>query len=375
MMEDRPMSPEEKLKAAGATVTEFRPKGRRLQARRFDQCRVDHAQGYVIKGILAPKDLAVIFGPPGSGKSLLGPILAHAVAEGRRIFGKRTAKGKVLYVAAEAGADMEVRMVALRERYGAVADLHLIGMPIDLQTPESDDLAELKAEIALLQPDLIIVDTLAAAFPSLDENDARDMGRAVRALRSLSEPSDAAVAVIHHSPKEGNTPRGHGVLNGDADVTMRVEGQDDAVRAVHFGKNRNGASGHAFDFTIDLVELGEDQDGDTIRRPVAVEPDQEERQKPKGKPLNDNQMGWFRDIQSLFATPGLAEQKVPLPDMRGVPTLTRDQLRVGLREVGRFEMDQSGNLTAKDRDRLREMLNALKDKGRIGLSADLVWLL
>lgn len=373
---DEPMSPEQALQAAGAVITHFRPRpGGRFQTRRFDECRVDHAQNYIMKGVLAPGDLAVIFGQPGCGKSLLGPLLGHAVAEGRQVFGKRTTKGRVLYVAAEAGADMEVRFVAMRERYGVVADLHLIGLPIDFQTPESPDLRDLLAEIARLQPDLVIVDTLAAAFPGLDENDAKDMGRAVRTLRSLSAPSGAAVAVIHHSPKEGNTPRGHGVLNGDADVTMRVEGQDDAVRAVHFGKNRNGSSGHAFDFRIELVELGEDQDGDVIRRPVALEVDTQESRKPKGKPLNDNQMGWLRDIHTLFATPELAEERVPLPDMCGVPTLTRDQLRVGLRGAGRFELDQSGNLTAKDRDRLREMLNALKDKGKIGLSADLVWLL
>ncbi|UPG72895.1 helicase RepA family protein [Roseomonas gilardii subsp. gilardii] len=375
-MDGLPPSPEQALEAAGAIVTRFVPKPvGRFQVRSFNQCRVDHASRYLIKGILAPRDFGLIFGQPGCGKSLVGPLLCHAVAEGRRVFGRRTRKSRVLYIAAEAGADMEVRFCAMRERYGDVEGLDLIAVPIDLQDQNSGDLEYLLAEIARLKPDLIVVDTIAAAFPGLEENEARDMGRAVRILRSLTEPSGAAVLAIHHAPKEGNTPRGWGGLNGDADVTMRVEGQDDQPRSVTFGKNRNGPSGHAFTFGLELVELGEDQDGDPIRRPVAVELDEEDRQKPRGKPLNDNQMGWLRDLQSLFATPDLAVIRAPAPDARGVPTLTRDQLRVGLREAGRFELDRNGNLTEKDRGKLRDMLNALKDKGKIGLSADLVWLL
>ncbi|WP_140886982.1 AAA family ATPase [Muricoccus nepalensis] len=370
-------TPEELLEEVGATGTRHTPK---FWARSFNDCRLDHASSYYVKGILAPGDLALIFGQPGCGKSLLGPLMAYALADGRRVFGRRTRKCRVLYIAAEAGADMEVRLVALRKRYGAVNGLHMIAVPMDLQNLDCRDLKELRAEIKRLQPDVIFVDTIAAAFPGMEENEARDMGKAVRTLRSLADEAERgapkpAVVAIHHAPKEGLTPRGHGLLNGDCDVTMRVEGQDDQPRRVTFGKNRNGPSGHAFDFGICLEELGIDEDGDAIRRPVAVELDQEEAKKPKGKPLNESQAGWLRDLHNLFAEPGLASTRVPLPDMRGVLTLTRDQVRVGLRGVGKFELDQDGNLTAKDRDRMREALNALKDRGKIGLTADLVWLL
>ncbi|WP_426958935.1 AAA family ATPase [Muricoccus radiodurans] len=351
-----------------------RPPGR-FQTRAFNDCRLDHAGRYIIKGVLAPKDFALLIGHPGSGKSLLGPLLAHAVAEGRRVFGRRTRALRVLYIAAEAGADMEVRFVALRERLGEVADLHLIAVPIDLQDPDGEDLAELLREIARLKPDLIFVDTLAAAFPGLEENEASDMGRAVRTLRSLSGPSDAAVVAIHHTPKEGTTPRGWGGLNGDADVTLRVEGQDDEMRKVLAGKNRNGPSGHLFDFSVELVDLGADEDGDPIRRPVAVELSTERVPRATGKPLTNGQLGWLRDLQNLFADPTLPVQRVPHAGMQPILTLTRTQVRDGFRVRGRFEADPHANLTVLDRRRLADALTALKDKGRIGLSADLVWLL
>ena len=40
-------------------------------------------------------------GAPGAAKSLLGPHLGYAVAQGREAFGMRTRQGGVLYVAAE----------------------------------------------------------------------------------------------------------------------------------------------------------------------------------------------------------------------------------------------------------------------------------
>jgi len=371
-------SPEAALAAVGATVTPHRPKAAgRFQVRAFDQCRLDHAGRYIIKGVLAPGDLALIFGQPGCGKSLLGPLLAHAVAEGRWIFGRRTRKLRVLYIAAEAGADMEVRFVALREQHGDVDHLHLIADTIDLRNPEEE--RALKAVIAQLRPDLIFVDTLAAAFPGLEENEAKDMGRAVAALRALGEPSGAAVVAIHHAPKEGLTPRGHGILNGACDVTMRVdapgEEEPDGPRRVTFGKNRNGPSGHAFTFGMELVELGTDADGDTIRRPVAVEIDREETPTPRGRRLTETQEGWLRDLTDMFAEPGLATENVPVLGMKSLLTATRTQVREGFRVRGRFETNPHGGLTDLDRRRLSDNLNALRDKGKIGLTADLVWLL
>jgi archaellum biogenesis ATPase FlaH len=239
----------------------------------FRDCRPDHAARYVVKGILAPGDLALIFGQPGAGKSLLSPLLAHAIASGREVFGRRVRQGAVLYIAAEAGADMEVRFVALRERHGQANGLHLLPAPLNLLDPAGSDLRALQEVIEKMRPQVVFIDTLAASFPGLMENEASDMGRAVRALRDLSEPSGAAVVAVHHAPKSGETPRGHGLLNGDCDVTLRVEGQDDEVRRVVAGKNRNGPSGPLFSFGMELVDLGTDVDGDVIRRPVAVETD------------------------------------------------------------------------------------------------------
>lgn len=92
--------------------------------------------------------------------------------------------------------------------------------------------------------------------------------------------------------------------------------------------------------------------------------------------LTETQRGWLRDITDLFATPDLPEDRVPVPGMVTQRTLTRDQIRDGLRRKGRIgDATGDANLTGAERNALYKMLNTLKDKGRLGLTDQLVWLL
>jgi hypothetical protein len=77
----------------------------------------------------------------------------------------------------------------------------------------------------------------------------------------------------------------------------------------------------------------------------------------------------------MFAERGVATPRVPILGMNLILTLTRDQVRAGYRERGFFDLKPDGNLTGADRERLRATLNALRDKGKIGMTRSLVWLL
>src|SRR6266568_4446716 len=76
-------------------------------------CAVAKHRPYVAKGLIGEGDLALIIGQPGAGKSVLGPHMAYAVAQGRAIFGRRVRQGRVLYIAAEDGPGMRIRTRAL----------------------------------------------------------------------------------------------------------------------------------------------------------------------------------------------------------------------------------------------------------------------
>jgi hypothetical protein len=238
------------------------------------ECDRSESRGYVIKGMLAPRDVACIFGAPGAGKSLLAPRLAHAVATGSPAFGQRTRQGTVLYIAAEDPTGMRGRLSALRQACGDTDRLLLVEGVGNLLTEGGDERKALVAVVAEHKPALIIIDTLAMAFPGLEENSAEGMGRVVAVARGLTR-GGAAVVLIHHDTKASDgTPRGHSLFNGALDMSLHLDPQDEhrIVRG-KLMKNRNGPCDLSLAFRIGVQDRGEDEDGDPILLPYAVEID------------------------------------------------------------------------------------------------------
>lgn len=236
------------------------------------QCDVEARRDYVVKGLIGPGQIGCIFGDPGAGKSLLAPSIVHAVAQGRDTFGLRTKAGLVFYVAAEDETGMRGRIRALRSQRGEAEDFKLVGGASDLFRKDSPRLKALRHAVKAQRPKLIVIDTLAVAFPGLEENDAKSMGHVVAVARALTNWV-AAVILVHHAPKaEGNTPRGHSLFNGALDMALhlRVKDQAGVIRG-KLTKNRNGPCDLDIAFKIGVERFGEDDDGDPIIEAYAYE--------------------------------------------------------------------------------------------------------
>lgn len=244
----------------------------RLQLLTPADCTNAPARGYVIKGLIAPRDVACIFGAPGGGKSTIAPHLGYHVARGESVFGLRTKPGKVLYVAAEDAHGMKNRVAALRRRDGDAPDFYVVDGVTDLLEEDSPDLAALRDAVEEVRPALIFIDTLAMAFRDLEENDAQSMNQVVRIARSLT-CHGAAVVLIHHGTKaEGSTPRGHSVLNGALDVALQLLPADsERIIRGRLSKNRNGPPDLDIAFRVASEELGRDDDGDAITAAIVDE--------------------------------------------------------------------------------------------------------
>lgn len=248
-------------------------KRRRLSFFTPTQCAAEPTRGYVVKGLVAPGDVGCIYGAPGSGKSLISPHLGYAVARGVPAFGMRTKPGLVIYVAAEDSRGMKDRVRALRIRHGDAPEFQVVEGVTDLLAGGSEDLAELRAYVSEHKPSLIFIDTLAMAFPGLEENSADGMGRVVAAATSLTKASNAAVILIHHDTKaQTATPRGHSLLNGALDFALQLFPRDETgiVRG-RLSKNRNGPCDRDIAFRIDTEQLGVDEDGDHITAALVSE--------------------------------------------------------------------------------------------------------
>ena len=225
----------------------------------------------VIKGLIALGDLVCIFGLPSTGKSVVAPYLAWRVAQGVLAFGMKTVAGPVIYVSAEDPHGMGQRLRALRKVYGDVVSFHLAtGLAGIMANLNSAEMQDLLACIARLNPVLVVIDTLAVAFP-IDENAPQGMGAVVQICRLIADQGPT-VALVHHCPKgDTSTPRGHSSLNGALDTSVRVDPADTSgvIRCTSM-KNRNGFP-RRFGFKIRSELLGHDEDGDPITAPVCEE--------------------------------------------------------------------------------------------------------
>ncbi|MCL4068628.1 AAA family ATPase [Pseudomonas sp. GX19020] len=221
---------------------------------------------YIVKGLLGRGDVAAIVGQPGAGKSLLGPRLAYAVAQGRPVFDMKVRQAPVFYVAAEDSHGMQNRVAALCEEHGEAEDFKLVLNCGNLLDPQ--EVKRLCRAVQEQKPGLIIIDTLAMAFAGLEQNGAASMGRVVSAARSLTAWG-AAVILIHHDTKsKDGLPRGHSILNGALDMSLHLTKDGETV----FGrpsKNRNGSTDCEIRFSIATKVLGHDEDGDEIRAAYA----------------------------------------------------------------------------------------------------------
>lgn len=267
------------------------------------ECANSNPRPYVIKGLLAERDVACIVGAPGVGKSLLAPRLAYAVAQGERVFDRRVKQGGVFYVAAEDEHGMRGRLTALRKDLGDAPDLHLVGGISDLLTTEAVQVKgktrqrnkqadTLVKAVRDHKPGLVVIDTLAMAFPGLEENSAEGMGRVVALARRLTKWG-AAVIIVHHDTKDGQQglPRGHSLLNGALDVSIHLRAGNNGVVKGKLTKNRNGSCDVDLAFRIHAEDIGIDADGDPITaavcEPCGAVPDDD---KPK---LNSRQVAAF----------------------------------------------------------------------------------
>jgi hypothetical protein len=331
------------------------------------------ARPYIIKGLIGQGDHAIIMGQPGSGKSVLAPYLAYGVAQGFALFGRRVRPGPVIYIAAEDGHGMKARVRALFHRHGDAPDFYLFPAAFNLLRNGAGRRAIIQ-EIDDIKPVLIVIDTLARSFDGLRENDAEDMGRVVQAVRQLTATCNSAVLTIHHVAKDaGTTPRGHGSLNGDADITLLVEGSGGQSRTIRLGKNRNGTNDAQLAFAIETHVLGIDDDGDPITAPICAEVASAAAFADRSRKLADGPALLLRTLQAI--PPSLVSPAFGLPIM---PCVHRKLLRSVLVTEGWFPEDlvsDDGSLRKPAPSIENNALRTLKRRCIVGFNRAYAWLI
>lgn len=213
-----------------------------------------------IRGVLPKAELCVIYGESGSGKSFAVLDMVAAIVSGEDWRGRQVTQGSVVYVVAEGRAGFRKRLDALQKH----REIDLRGLGIVAECPNllRGDEVELAAAIkAAGGASVLVIDTLAQAMAGGDENSAVEMGAALSACKEIHNATGATVVLVHHSGKDRSKgARGWSGLRAAADAELEITRPANAARRIRVSKQKDGDDSAAFEFELDVVPLGLDDD-------------------------------------------------------------------------------------------------------------------
>lgn len=173
---------------------------------------------WLARDMIPARNVTLLSGDGGTGKSLLSLQLACAVALGGQWLGRAVAGGHAVYMSAEDELDeLHRRLADIVAAEGVtLADLDrltirsLAGEDALLARADGPNaplapsalFEELDAFLADLRPALLVLDTLADLFPG-NENDRAQARQFVGMLRGLALRHDCAIVLLSHPSRSG----------------------------------------------------------------------------------------------------------------------------------------------------------------------------
>jgi hypothetical protein len=230
----------------------------------------------LVEGLIPAHGVGVVYGPSSAGKSFVTVDWAMTIASGGKVLNRFTEAVGVLYFAAEGQAGLRKRLVAVRQARDmddVVLPFNYLPALLDLSRAETGDIERLclyaqeaSVEMALRGRALrvVIVDTLAAAAPSADENAQKDMGPVMLAFHRMAQRLDAVVILVAHTGKDITRGlRGWSGIRANADfaIECRVDKDEETGettrRSLWFEKCKDGPDGFVLaDYVLRQVKLG-----------------------------------------------------------------------------------------------------------------------
>jgi hypothetical protein len=231
----------------------------------------------IYKNFLYENAITVVYGQSNVGKSFVAADIAGHIALARD-WGTFKYKPKkpvgVVYICAEAGKSFGKRGKALMKRLN-VADIPFFVLDAAPNFAKAkDDAKALVDAIHKLERTtgvkigLVVVDTLATTFEGGNENSSEDMGLYISNMKYIQRYADTGVLIVHHSGKDQAAgARGHSSLRAATDTEIEVMSEKKGERyhrTIRTRKQREGESDLTIRFGLAVIELGTDDEGDTI---------------------------------------------------------------------------------------------------------------
>ncbi|PTV95854.1 RecA-family ATPase [Rhodobacter aestuarii] len=224
---------------------------------------------WLVRDFIPGREVTLLYGDGGTGKSLLSAQLACAVALGRQWIGRGVTEGRAVFLSAEDEQDELHRRFAdiVRSEGATLADLQRLTYASlageDALLARADGAGkplipsglydEIRAILTDLNPALLVLDTLADLFPG-NENDKAQVRQFVGMLKKLALQHDCAVVMLAHPSlsgmASGSGTSGNTAWNGSARsrlyfqrVMVNGEEADEDARILSNKKLNYGRSG------------------------------------------------------------------------------------------------------------------------------------
>lgn len=220
---------------------------------------------YILEGLLPYPSLSIVFGGPGSLKSMLLADMCMCVAVGKRWLeplpgDKRdgvtfaTNAVPILWIDFDNGKELSHgRFEAVGKAHeipASHANVRYVSMPspwLDASKPAM--ITELAEFITRHGAKLVIIDNLGLVTGDTEENSAR-MAQVMGNLRWLCETCGCAIIVIHHQRKssgandkgirKGESLRGHSAIEAALDLALCVERKENSDSVAVFATKVRG---------------------------------------------------------------------------------------------------------------------------------------
>jgi len=225
---------------------------------------------WLIDGVIAQKELTVLYAPPGEGKTFLALDFALHVAAGRDWNDHTVKGGRVLYIAGEGVSGLPARVKAWHAHNSCDPVESFFILPQTVEMVDDEAMFRLTNTIREMgEFDLIVIDTVARALAGAEENSATEMGKFIAACGRLQTDHNASVLGIHHSGKDvAKGMRGSSSLLGAVNTSMSCKRVDDNQIKLTFEKQKDIEIAEPINLDMVQVNVG---DGAIGEASVALE--------------------------------------------------------------------------------------------------------
>ena len=138
----------------------------------FEDVVIDDKANYLVKGLIPSDGLTVVWGPPKCGKSFWVHDIAMHIALGWEYRGRRVDRGAIIYIAAEGGRGLRMRIETCRrerlESYENIIPFWLLPTALNLIEDLPELVTAVRTAVSVTTPKAIVIDTLHPTRDTLE---------------------------------------------------------------------------------------------------------------------------------------------------------------------------------------------------------------